>query len=368
MALLKLHRQRLEQNYRYLRDLMAKEGLEWGVVTKLLCGNKMYLREVINLGAREIHDSRISNLKAIKEIDPEIQTVYIKPPAKRAVPYVIRYADVSFNTELVTIRSLSAEAQRQGRFHRILVMIELGDLREGVMGDQVLEFYGEVFGLPSIKIIGVGANLNCLNGVMPSQDKLMQLVLYEKLIEATFGHDIPWVSGGSTVTLPLVLRHQLPAGVNHFRLGEALFFGAVLFNHTTFDGMRDDVFELEAEILETQEKPRVPHGTLDQNPSGAVAVIDEADYGTFHHRAIIDVGLLECDPQYLLPVDDSVVVLGASSDMIVLDLGDNPHGYEVGGTVRFRLKYMGALGLMNSRYIDKQIAEDAPAKNTPSPF
>jgi len=358
MAILKLVRPRLEQNYRFLRDLLAEEGVEWGVVTKLLCGNKPFLREVIRMGPREIHDSRISNLKAIKEIDPDIQTVYIKPPAKRAIPHVIRYADVSFNTELSTIRRLSEEAQRQGRFHRILVMIELGDLREGVMGDQVLEFYGEVFELPSIEIIGVGANLNCLNGVMPSQDKLMQLVLYEKLLEATFGRNIPWVSGGSTVTLPLVFRHQLPAGVNHFRLGEALFFGADLFNHTTFEGMRDDVFELEAEILETQEKPRVPHGRLDRNPSGEVLVIDESEYGELHHRAIIDVGLLECDPQYLIPVDEDVKVLGASSDMIVLDLGDSSRGYEVGGTVRFRLKYMGALGLMNSRYIDKVVSED----------
>lgn len=355
MAFLKLYRKRLQQNYEFLEKLLSDNGIEWGVVTKMLCGNKPYLEEVIRLGTREIHDSRISNLRAIKELDPDIQTVYIKPPAKRAIPHVIQYADVSFNTELATIRMLSQEAQRQERFHKIIVMIELGDLREGVMGEQVLEFYGEVFELPAIEIIGLGTNLNCLSGVMPSQDKLTQLVLYEKLIESTFGRNIPWVSGGSTVTLPLLMRHQLPVGVNHFRLGEGLFFGADLFHHTTFDGMRDDVFELEAEIIEIQEKPRVPHGRLDRNPSGHTVQIDEADYGETHHRAIIDVGLLECEPEYLLPAHSDIEMLGGSSDMIVLDLGDNPHDYKIGDTVRFRLKYMGALGLMNSRYIDKKI-------------
>lgn len=357
MAYLKLHRDRLRQNYEFLKDLLQKEGVDWGVVTKVLCGNRMYLREVVDLGVKEVHDSRISNLRALKRIDPEIQTVYIKPPAKRAIPHVVQYADVSFNTELTTIRMLSEEAVRQDRKHKIMVMVELGDLREGVMGEQIIDFYGEVFDLPNIEIIGLGANLNCLSGVMPSQDKLTQLVLYERLIESTFKRNIPWVSGGSTVTLPLLMKHQLPQGVNHFRLGEGLFFGADLVNHTTIEGMRDDVFELEAEVIEMQEKPKVPYGELDQNVSGEVLEIDESDYGSSHYRAIIDVGLLECDTDYLIPTDKGVEIIGGSSDMIVLDLGEDSAPYEVGDTIRFRLKYMGALGMMNSRYIDKRVVD-----------
>jgi predicted amino acid racemase len=68
------------------------------------CGNEIYLKEIIALGVREMHDSRISNLKKIKALDPTIQTVYIKPPAKRSIEKIVHYADVSFNTEIDTIK------------------------------------------------------------------------------------------------------------------------------------------------------------------------------------------------------------------------------------------------------------------------
>jgi predicted amino acid racemase len=83
-----------------------------GVVTKILCGNEIYLKEIIALGVREMHDSRIS--KKIKALDPTIQTVYIKPPAKRSIEKK-HYADVSFNTEIDTIKMLSAEAQSKNK-------------------------------------------------------------------------------------------------------------------------------------------------------------------------------------------------------------------------------------------------------------
>lgn len=129
MAFVKLYREKLIHNYTYLQNLFAKDDIEWGVVTKLLCGNKLYLKELLKLGVREMHDTRISNIKTIKQLDPSVQTVYIKPPAKRSVASVIKYADVSFNTEYATIKMLSDEAVRQNKKHKIIIMIEMGDLR-----------------------------------------------------------------------------------------------------------------------------------------------------------------------------------------------------------------------------------------------
>ena len=171
-----------------------------------------------------MHDTRITNLKAIKEISEKVQTVYIKPPPKRSIPKLIKYADVSFNTDLSVIKLLSKEAVKQKKHHKVIIMIEMGDLREGVMGDDLLDFYGKVFKLPNISIVGIGTNLNCLNGIMPSQDKMIQLSLYKQLIEVKFDHKIPWVSGGTTVAVPMLIKHQIPKSVNHFRIGEALVF------------------------------------------------------------------------------------------------------------------------------------------------
>lgn len=355
MAYLKLYRDKLRANHAQLERMFKGHGIDWGVVTKVLCGNRAYIEELVALGLKEMHDTRISNLKAIKAAAPDVQTVYIKPPAMRSIANVVKYADVSFNTDLSTIRALSVEAVKQARQHKVIIMVEMGDLREGVMGDELVAFYSEVFQLPGIEVIGLGTNLNCLNGVMPSADKLIQLVLYKQLIEARHKCIIPWVSGGTTVVLPLLLNRELPAGINHFRVGEALFFGADLFEGGTLPGMNDEVFELFTEVIELYEKPVVPTGVQLKNPSGVQPEFDPADRGRTSYRAIVDIGLLDVRPDFLIPMDERVQVIEASSDMLVVDLGDSTSDYKVGDVIRFRLKYMGALSVMNSRYIDKVV-------------
>ncbi|MGM0588662.1 MAG: alanine racemase [Bacteroidota bacterium] len=357
MAYLKLYRDKLRHNYEYLDQLFKENGIKWGITTKLLCGNRDYLKEVIDLGIIEMLDSRVSNLKTIKEIEPNSRTVYIKPPPKDIIPDVIRYADVSLNSELSTMHLLSEEAVKQDKVHEVIIMIEMGDLREGVMREDLLDFYEEVFELPGIIVSGLGTNLNCLHGVMPDQDKLIQLALYKQIIELRFNKDIPFISGGTTVTIPLLLRNQLPAGINHFRVGEALFFGKDLFTGGVIDGMDPGVFELYAQIIEVSEKPMVPSGELGETPQGKTMEFKEEDMGKTSYRAILDVGYLDINPDFLIGQQDDVEIIDASSDMLIADVGQNENDYKVGDFIRFRLKYMGALSLMNSDYIDKVVEE-----------
>jgi predicted amino acid racemase len=234
-------------------------------------------------------------------------------------------------------------------------MIELGDLREGVMGEELIDFYASVFELPNIEVVGIGSNLNCLHGVMPSEDKLIQLSLYKQLIEARFNQKIPWVTGGTSVMVPMLLQNRLPAGINHFRVGETLFFGLDLFSGNVIKGMHGDVFKLFTEIIEITEKPKVPIGYMEANPSGEVFEVNEEDYGKTSYRAIIDIGLLDITPDFLISAQNGINITGASSDMLVVDLGDNDRGYKVGDLLEFKVKYMGALGLFNSSYIEKRI-------------
>ena len=320
----------------------------------MLCGNLQYLKILCETGIEEICDARISNLRLVKEINPAIRTVYIKPPAKRSIKNIIKYADVSFNTQIETIRWLSEEAQRQAKKHHVVIMVEMGDLREGVLGDDLVDFYEKVFELPNIEVVSFGTNLNCLHGVMPSHDKLIQLSLYKQLVETKFHRKIPYVTGGTSVVIPLIFNKQIPKGINHFRVGETLYFGNNLFSLKPIKGMKSDVFKLYAEVIEIFEKPMVPSGDLEANPSGEVFEINEEDYGKTSYRAIIDLGLLDISPDFLIPEAKDFEIIGASSDMIVLDLGDKPK-YKVGDLVPFRLKYMGALALMNSNYIEKKV-------------
>jgi len=356
MAYITLNRKSLAINYSYLHQLFIKNSIEWAPVLKMLCGNKTFLEFVLSLGDEQVCDARLSNLKKIKSINLNKETIYIKPPAKRSIANVVKYADVSFNTEFTTIKWLSEEAVKQEKIHRIIIMIELGDLREGILGEHLIAFYKKVFELPNIKVSGIGANLNCLNGVMPSRDKLIQLSLYEQLIEAKFGKKIDYVSGGSSVMIPLLLKKQVPRGINHFRIGETLFLGIDLFTNKTIPKMKDDVFLLYAEIIEITEKSIVPYGNLEENPSGETLVINPEDYGKNHFRGILDIGLLDISKtEFIIPVDKNISFIGASSDMLVVDLSNTTKKYKVGDLVSFKMKYMGALGIMNSEYIEKRL-------------
>lgn len=355
MAYIELDKKKLLHNFHFLDTLFERNNIHWGMVSKILCGNKEYMKLLLELGIKEIHDSRISNLKVIKSIDPKVQTVYIKPPPRKSIKSLVQYADVSLNTEYDTIKLISEEAQRQNKTHKIIIMIEMGDLREGVMGEDLIDFYSSVFKLPNINVIGIGTNLNCLNGIMPTHDKMVQLSLYEQLIEATFSKKIPWVSGGSSVTIPMIFKKLIPKGVNHFRVGETLFFGNNLITNKPIKGMKTDVFKLFAEVIEVMEKPKVPIGEVGTNVAGESPEFNEQDYGKTSFRAILDIGLLDIDTKNITPNKKNYKFSGASSDMIVLDIGRNSGKLKVGNFVEFRPDYMGALRILNSDYIEKRI-------------
>lgn len=355
MAFLVMNERKLQKNYLFLNNLFSENNIKWTVVSKVLCGNKMYLKELINLGIKNICDSRLDNLKTIKEIDKNIETIYIKPPSKRDAPHIVKCSDISMNTEYSTIKLLANEAKKQNLKHKVIIMIEMGELREGVMREDFMKFYEKVFQLDNIEVVGIGTNFTCLSGVLPNQDKLIQLSLYAQLIEAKFNKVIPYVSGGSSVVIPLLLKNILPSGINHFRVGESLFFGTNVYNNSVIEKMQQNVFKLYAEIIELNEKPLVPSGFMGSNVEGDSKNIDNSNIGKYTYRGIINLGLLDVSENHIWPADKDIQFAGASSDMIVVDLKDNPRNYQVGDFIEFEMDYMGLLRLMNSRYIEKRI-------------
>jgi len=356
MAFIKLDSEKLKFNFNHLNKLFKKQDIQWAIVSKVLCGNKKFLHELLKLDIEQVCDSRVTNLKIIKSIKPSVETIYIKPPAKRSIPNIVRYADISMNTEIETIQLLSEEAQKQHKTHKIIIMIELGELREGVMADDFIEFYEKVFKLKNIEVVGIGTNLSCLYGVLPNHDKLIQLSLYEQLIEAKFNRQIPYVSGGSSVTIPLIYQNLLPKGINHFRVGETLFLGTDVYNDSPFQEMESNVFRLYSEIIELIEKPLVPQGDMGTNLEGNTFEFDEDNLGKKSYRAIIDIGLLDVESTHIKPTDKNIEIVGASSDMLVIDLGENEKDYKTGGLIEFTLDYMGVLRIINSKYVEKIVS------------
>jgi len=359
MAYLEMNVEKLKKNYEFLDRMFKSNNIQWAVVSKVLCGNKLYLTELMNLGIKQICDSRLSNLKNIKLINDKIETIYIKPPAKREITNIVKFANISVNTEISTIKLLSKAAKKLNKVHKIFIMIEMGELREGVLRDDFIKFYGKVFELENIEIVGIGTNFSCLYGVLPNADKLIQLSLYEQLIEAKFNKNIPFVSGGSSVVIPLILSNILPKGINHFRVGETLFLGTDLYHDKLIDGMEYDIFKLYAEIIELTEKPSIPSGELGTNVEGKDFEFNTNEIGKESYRAIINLGLLDVDEKHFWSSDKHIEFVGASSDMIVIDLKNNSNNYKVGDLLEFKMDYMGILRLMNSKYIEKRIKTTA---------
>lgn len=358
MSIVTLNRRKLRENFNYLNRFFAEKNIEWSVVTKVLCANETFLEEVLSLPIDEFCDSRISNLKTIKGLNPDAQIVYIKPVPLTFVEDVVRYADVSFNTEVETLSLLSSKAVSLNKFHKVVIMIEMGELREGVVRERLLDFFGNILKLPNIEVVGIGTNLCCMNGVLPDYDKMKLLHESKQEIEKTFDVHIPYISGDASVAIPLVLNGEMPPYINHFRIGETLFFGTNVYDDSLIEGMHHDVFKLNAEIIEIKEKPNIPEGKLGTNLTGEKKDFNNLKKIKNTKRAIVDIGLLDLSPNNIKPVNKNLEIVGQSSDMLVLDLQNSYKNYKVGDMVAFELNYMGLLSLMNSSYVQKKVISD----------
>jgi len=237
-------------------------------------------------------------------------------------------------------------------------MIELGELREGVKRSDIMSFYETVFTLSNIEVIGIGSNLGCMYGVEPTYDKLLQLSLYKKLISTKFNKELKLISGGTSITLPLLENNNVPKDINHFRIGEAAFFGISPLNNQKFKGLSTGTFEFKANIIELDNKKIVPEGIISDFNVGHAAEYDEKDIGESSYKAILDFGILDVDKKDIESVDRDLTFVGVTSDMLVVDIGLNKTAkgdkkYSIGDEMHFKPNYMAVARLLNSKFIDK---------------
>ncbi len=363
MAELIIYKNEIKNNIKKLSSYFEKNNIEWSLVTKVFSGDIEFLNHILTDDVIEninsVGDSRLTSLRNLKKVNPEMRTIYIKPPALVYADEVVKYADISLNTEYKTIEALNTAAVKQNKIHKVIIMIELGELREGVNRESLVNFYAKVFNLSNIEVIGLGSNLGCMYGVEPTYDKLQQLVLYKELIEAKYKRKLKFVSGGSSITLPLIENNILPKGINHFRIGEAAFFGTSPLDNQKFNQLSTNTFEFRANIIELEEKAVVPDGIISDANIGHTAEYNEEDINSNTYKAILDFGMLDVDRKDIYTDDDDIKFVGITSDMTVIDVGDNKlkdgkKKYKVGDTISFKPNYMAVARLLNSKFIDKR--------------
>jgi predicted amino acid racemase len=291
-----------------------------------------------------------------------MRTIYIKPPAETYADDLVKYADISLNSSFTTLKAINEAAAKANKVHKVIIMVELGELREGVNQEDIMDFYEQLFELKHIDVIGIGSNLGCMYGIEPTHDKLMQLSLYKELIAERYDHDLPLISGGTSITLPLVKSGDVPQEVNHFRIGEAAFFGISPLENKQFDGLHTETFEFEANIIEVEEKKLVPEGTISDANIGHTAIFDDKSEDDTSVKAILDFGLLDVDKEDLKAADPNMEFVGITSDMIVVDIGENKNEdgsqkYHIGDKVKFIPNYMAVARLLNSKFVEKRFVD-----------
>jgi len=315
------------------------------------CGTPEVARAMLAGGVSALGESRLENIERMREAGITAPMWLVRAPTPGQADETVRLVDVSAISEVAIAESLDAAAGRAGRRHGILAMVDIGDLREGMMPELLPAFLDAAMALEHLDIVGIGASLTCYGAIVPDESNLSLLTSLAQTAEKQVGHKLV-ISGGSSTSIAPVTDGRAPAAIDNLRLGEAIVLGVDPATREPIPGitLHADALTLAVPVIECFVKPSLPIGTAAQDAFGTVPEFE--DRGE-RRRAIVALGRQDAPPQSLRPVDPRVEVLGASSDHLVLDVHDLPVAPKVGDAIEFVPGYSAVLALFTSRYVDK---------------
>lgn len=342
---------KIEHNLQVITDKVTDSGCSIMIVTKVVCADSEILKIVEkNNKVKYLADSRIENIITYNNTKKE--KVLIRIPMKSDVERVVKYSDISLNSEIETIKLLNKEAIKQSKCHKIILMIDMGDLREGLFFKNIDKIYSvvdEILGLSNVKLCGVGVNLTCYGAIIPTEENLGGLVELAEKIENKFDIKLDIISGGNSSSLHLIDKNKLPKKINNLRIGEAFYLANETAYSNKIDNMYDDAIKIQAEIVEIEEKPSMPIGMSGVDAFGKKPVYD--DIGIIK-RAIVAIGKQDIDGDSLKPIDSNISILGGSSDHTILDV--TKCNYSVGDVISFIPGYSSVLKSFTSKYVSRE--------------
>lgn len=349
---------KLRNNIDQVKKRCNNMGIEIAGVIKGCNGLLPCVQQYERAGVRWIASSRLEQLEPLRDEGIQAELMMIRIPMLSECMDVVRICDYSLNSEVEVLKELNRCAGHLDRTHKVVLMADLGDLREGFwdkdeMVDAALMVEND---LHNLELAGVGVNVGCYGSVLATKEKLQELVDIAERIEEKIGHELEIISGGATSSFMRVLDGDMPSRINMLRIGEEILLAYDLPKHYGYDTpyLYTDVFTLRAEVLEVKDKPSHPIGEIGVDAFGHK--IEYVDRG-IRRRALLGIGKVDYgDPDELLPRLDGIEILGASSDHTILDIQDMVDAggdLRVGDIVEFDLVYATMVYLTNSNNIEK---------------
>ena len=346
---LEIHLDKIHRNARTLVERLALRGIDVTAITKATLGSPEIAEQLLRAGVAGLGDSRIENLATMRRARVLATMTLIRSPMRSQARLVVEHADVSCNTEVDVLQALADAARKAGRIHGVVLMVELGDLREGILPADLPDVVRVVLDLPDLELHGIGTNLACQNGIAPDAAKMAELSRLASSIESTFGVTLAVVSGGNSANLDWALGTADIGRIDDLRLGESILLGRETLRREPIEGLATDAITLVAEVIESKVKPSRPWGTVGLSAFGvAPEAVDRGD----RRRVIVALGHQDTDPAGLTP-PAGLEIVGASSDHLVLDADRRP--VAVGDELRFVLDYSALTRAMASPFVAKVI-------------
>jgi predicted amino acid racemase len=352
---------RVLQNARIIADFCGERGIDvWGV-TKGLAGAPRLAEIYKEGGFAGVADSRLLNLKKIKDAGVAAPLLLMRIAMRSELEALVETADMSLQSEASTILLIDEICSRKKITRDVLLMMDVGDLREGFWPDEIPQAAAALKNLTGgVRLRGVATNFACASGVLPTAENMTSLVRYRDEFSALLGIDLPIISAGGTCCLKVIEEGNAPREINQLRVCE----GVLLGSDTAFDRdipyLAQDAITITAEIVERKDKPSVPAGETGFQAFGEKPVFEDRGVRT---RALLGIGRQDVDIGRITPLEAGVSIVTASSDHLIMDVTEAESSrpaelrFKPGDVLSFRPKYPAMLAAATSEYVEAYFAE-----------
>ncbi len=343
----------IEHNARSLVERLASRGIGVTGVTKSMLGSPALASTMLSAGVDGLADSRLDNIERMRTAGVRAPITLLRTPMLSQAARVVELCDTSCNTEPALLSALSTAAVSLDVVHEVLLMVELGDLREGVMPDDLVGVAKLTQDLANLRLVGLGANLACRSGVVPGAANMAELSTLAAMVEQATGEPLRVVSGGNSANLGWALGPDTIGRVNDLRLGEAVLLGLDPVERRPIEGLRGDAVTLHAEVIESGSKPSLPWGTMGQTAFGERPLV--VDRGAVV-QTIVALGRQDTDTTDLHEPPGMAIVASSSDHLITW----TDQRIAPGTEVVFSPGYAAVLRSFSSRSVEVLHRSDSP--------